>query len=66
MNFKIIGFKGVDWIQPAEGREQWRDIMHAVIRLPVLCKTWQSLRNAVTFSFSWTLLKSMNRFRFPS
>jgi hypothetical protein len=36
MDFREIGYGSVDWIQLAQGRYQWRDIVNTVMNLRVL------------------------------
>jgi hypothetical protein len=36
MNLREIGLGGVDWIRLAQDRDQWRDVVSAVMKLRVL------------------------------
>jgi hypothetical protein len=36
MDHREIGLGGVDWIQLAQDRDQWRAVVSAVMNLPVL------------------------------
>jgi hypothetical protein len=35
MDFKEIGWKGMDWIDLAEDREKWRELLNVVMNLGV-------------------------------
>jgi hypothetical protein len=35
MNLKEIGYEDVDWIQLAQDRVQWQNVVNTVINLPV-------------------------------
>jgi hypothetical protein len=35
MDLREIGWDGVDWIDLAQNRDQWRALVNAVMRLPV-------------------------------
>jgi hypothetical protein len=35
MDFRKIGWGGMDWIDPAQDRDQWRAIMNTVMNLRV-------------------------------
>jgi hypothetical protein len=34
-NLREIGWNGMDWIDPAQDREQWRALVNAVMKLRV-------------------------------
>jgi hypothetical protein len=35
MDLKVIGWGGMDWIDLAQNRNQWRTLVNMVINLPV-------------------------------
>ena len=35
MDFRKVGWKGMDWIDLAQDRERWRNVVNVVINLPV-------------------------------
>jgi hypothetical protein len=35
LNFREIGWEGVDWIHLAQDRDQWRDLVNTVMNLRV-------------------------------
>jgi hypothetical protein len=35
MDFRVIGWGGMDWIDLAQDRDQWRALLNTVIRLQV-------------------------------
>jgi hypothetical protein len=52
MDFTEIGWEGVDWIQLAQNRGQWRAVVNTVMKLQVPCKVGNFLTSCVTISFS--------------
>jgi hypothetical protein len=35
MDLRVIGWEGMDWIDLAQDRDQWRSLVHAVMNLRV-------------------------------
>jgi hypothetical protein len=53
MNLREIGWGGMDWIEQAQDRDQWRALVNTVMNLRGSIKCWkilEQLRN-------WRLLK---------
>jgi hypothetical protein len=53
MDLREIGWDGVDWIDVAKGRGQWRAVVNTVMNLGGSIKCWEVLE----WLQNWRLLK---------
>jgi hypothetical protein len=53
MDLREIGWDGVDWIDMAQDRNQWRALVNMVLNLRVSIKCWGVLEGL----HNWRLLK---------
>jgi CRISPR/Cas system-associated protein Cas7 (RAMP superfamily) len=51
MNLHGVGWGDLDWIDLAEDRERWRDLVNAVMNLQVTCSAGNFLTSSGPVSF---------------
>jgi hypothetical protein len=61
MDLREIEWDGMDWIDPAQVRDQWRALVNTVMNLRVLYDAWKFFSSCTTGAFSEGL-SSMNYF----
>jgi hypothetical protein len=54
VDLRVIGWDGIDWIDLAEDRDQWRSLMNTVMKLRVPYNFGKSLSSFTTCGFSRT------------
>jgi hypothetical protein len=52
MNLRVMGWGGMDWIDVAQNRDQWRAIVNTAISLRVPYNVGKFLSNCITGGFS--------------
>jgi hypothetical protein len=52
MDLREIGWAGMDWIDLAQCRDQWRALVNTVVNLQILQNTENCLSNSTTGGFS--------------
>jgi hypothetical protein len=52
MNLRDIGWRGMDWIDLAQDRDQWRALVNTVMKLQVPQTFWKFLSSCTTGGLS--------------
>jgi hypothetical protein len=52
MDLREIGWDGVDWIELAQNKEEWRALVNTVMNLRVTKNTWKFLSKCTIGRFS--------------
>jgi hypothetical protein len=53
MDFREIGWDGIDWFELAQDRNQWRALVNTVMNLRVFLNCWEFLE----WLHNWQLLR---------
>jgi hypothetical protein len=61
MHFQAVGCGGMDWIDVAQNRGMWREVVNAVMNLRVLQNAGNFLNCCKPVSFSRTLIHGVSK-----